>query len=175
MGWANKYVLVRTLKKKIPEKVFLFEIFYTVFPQGISQEKNFIQINTKKVYNLVPPSRKIMIMPWNYHLSAIQVVCNCCASPWILPCHAIQYQLFEKNEWHKIDMGGYQWIRNAVDSRQYKKTNKFAQLQVMICYILNFAPPKYPITTLPVNYNAVKLAYFFSIQQKTLYLKQNAI
>ena len=62
MGWANKYVLV-LVPKNFPEKVFLDEIFYTVFPQGISQEKNFIQINTKKVYNLVPPSRKIMIMP----------------------------------------------------------------------------------------------------------------
>ena len=72
------------------------------------------------------------------HSGCVQLLCIPLDSA--MPCHPIP--IVWKNEWHKIDMGGYQWIRNAVDSRQHKKTNRFAQLQVMICYILNFAPQK---------------------------------
>ena len=163
------------LWKKTFQKMYSWMKYFTVFPQGRSQEKNFIQINTKKVYNLVPPSSKIMIMPWNYHLSAIQVVCTCCASPWILPCNAIQYQLFEKMNGIKLIWGDTNESETLSIRGSIKRPINLHSCRLWYATYWILPPKKYSITTLPVNYNAVKLAYFFSIQQKTLYLKQNAI
>ena len=118
------------------------------------------------MYNLVPPSRKIMIMPWNYHLSAIQVVCNCCASPWILPCHAIQYQLFEKMNGIKLIWGDTNESETLSIRGSIKRPIDLHSCRLWYATYWILPPKKYPITTLPVNYNAVKLAYFSAFNKK---------